>query len=85
MPYIILFYFILFYFVSFSSTGDGADSLSAATSLSSTSYSSHYNENVIKSADQVASIGVAATLHTLMSDNRKLEGCNDYLKDATWL
>ena len=64
-------------------TSTAASSTSTSTSTSCSSHSSEYG--MIKNDIDVESIGVPTISHTLMSDNGILEGCNDYLENATWL
>ena len=64
-------------------TSTAASSTSTSTSTWCSSHSSEYD--MIKNDIDVESIVVPTISHTLMSDNGILEGCNDYLENATWL
>ena len=73
-------------YLIFYLSGDNVAPTSTAASSTSTSCSSHSSEyGMIKNDIDVGSIEVPTIFHTLMSDNGILEGCNDYLKNATWL
>ena len=75
------------YLIFYLSGDNVAPTSTAASSTStSTSCSSHSSEyGMIKNDIDVGSIEVPTIFHTLMSDNGILEGCNDYLENATWL
>ena len=78
----------MFIYLIFYLSGDNVAFTSTAVSSTSTSTScsSHSSEHgMIKNDTDVESIEVPKIFHTLMSDNGILEGCNDYLENATWL
>ena len=78
---------MLIYLIFYLSGDNVAPTSTAESSTStSTSCSSHSSEyDMIKNDIDVESIGIPKISHTLMSDNGILEGCNDYLENATWL